>query len=813
MFTKISKHILLLLSMAFVFGQSSATGSKMNLSGTVTDKNTGEKLPGVTIYIPDLKTGGITDANGNFNIDNLPLKKLVFQFSLIGYKNYITTIDLATTSTVSIMLEESVKEINAIVVTGSAYAVEKTRTPTPITVIQKSLIVENSSSNLIDALATQPGISQITTGSGISKPVIRGLGYNRVIVVNDGVKQEGQQWGDEHGIEIDEYGVDKVEILKGPASLMYGSDAMAGVINMISAPSLAEGKISSEILSEYQTNNGLYGYSLNSKGNIKGYVWDARFSNKAAHSYQNKFDGYVYNSGFKEYSAQTLLGINRSWGFSHLTLSYYNMIPAISEGERDDLTGKFTKPIVVNDSTVEDVVANNSDFKSYSANVPYQKINHYKAVLNNSVIIKQGTLKSTIGYQLNERKEFADIENPDQYGLYFKLHTINYEVKYHFPEFKKINLTTGINGMFQQSKNEGTEFLVPAYKLADGGIFAIAARNFNKIDLSAGIRFDTRSIKGDDLFLDDKGLATSENNSVEQKFKSFNSTFSGFTGSLGIAWNFNPIYYTKANVSFGFRAPNIAELGANGLHEGTIRYEIGNVNLKAERSSQLDLALGVNTDHLSIELDGFVNYIDNFIFLSKLPNVSGTDSIIDGNYAFQYSAGNAILKGGEVLFDLHPHPFDWLHFENSFSIVNAQQQNQPDSSKYLPFTPPMKITSELQFTQKKLFNVLGNCFFKFGLDYYFEQDQIYSAYNTETKTPGYVLLHAGIGTDIMGKKKKLLSFYFNITNLGDVGYQSHLSRLKYAPDNLATGRTGIFNIGRSFNFKVMIPFDFSAKTP
>ncbi|MBK6397200.1 MAG: TonB-dependent receptor [Bacteroidetes bacterium] len=790
---------------------AAASGEKIKLTGTVTDKSTGEKIPGVTIYIPDLKTGSITDINGEFRIENLPDKKLIFQFSLIGYKNYITTIDLSTTRSIDVKLETAVKEINAIVVTGSANAVEKNRTPTPITVIQKSLIVENSSSNIIDVLASQPGISQITTGSGISKPVIRGLGYNRVIVINDGIKQEGQQWGDEHGIEIDEYSVDKVEILKGPASLMYGSDAMAGVINMISAPSLAEGKITGELISEFQTNNGLYGYSANSKGNLKGFVWDARFSNKAAHAYKNKYDGYVYNSGYKEYAAQTILGINRSWGFSHLHLSYFNLIPGISEGERDATSGKFIKPVVINDSTIEEVIAGDSDFKSYSSNVPFQKVNHYKIVLNNSMIISQGTLKSVFGYQLNERKEFAEITSPDDYGLYFKLSTFNYELKYHFPEYKKINFTTGLNGMLQNSLNKGTEYLVPAYTLFDGGIFAIAARNFNKIDVSAGIRYDSRKLNGEDLYLDANGISTNENNSTEHRFNSFTTTFSGLTGSAGMAWNFNPNFYTKANISFGFRAPNIAELGANGVHEGTIRYEIGNTQLKAEKSRQVDLSLGFNTDHVSIEIDGFINSIDNFIFLSKLSTSGGTDSLRDGNSVFLYSSGNALLKGGEILIDLHPHPFDWLHFENSLSIVDAQQKDQPDSTKYLPFTPPMKVTSELKFTAKKLSKVISNSYFKIGIDYYFEQDKIYSAFNTETSTPGYNLFHAGIGTDVIIKKKKLLSAYINVTNLGDVAYQSHLSRLKYAPENPVTGQTGIFNMGRNINFKVIVPLEFSKK--
>ena len=805
-------YFILIVSSFYNDAYGSMLNEKTTLTGLITDKISGEKIPGVTIYIPDLKTGGITDLNGQFKIENLPLKKLIIQFSLVGYKNYITTIDLSLTNKIIVELEQSVKEINAIVVTGSANAVEKNRTPTPITVIQKSLVIENSSSNIIDALATQPGISQITTGSGISKPVIRGLGYNRVIVINDGIKQEGQQWGDEHGIEIDEYGIDKVEILKGPASLMYGSDAMAGVINMISAPSLAEGKISGEVISEYQSNNGLYGYSLNSRGNIKGYVWDTRFSSKGAHDYKNKFDGYVYNSGYSEYSAQTILGVNRSWGFSHLHLSYYNFIPGITEGERDSATGKFIKPVFINDTTTGEEFATNTDFKSYDHQVPYQKINHYKAVLNNSVIIKQGTLKSTLGYQLNERKEFADISDPDKYGLYFKLQTFNYELKYHFPEFKKINLTTGVNGMIQNSANKGTEFLVPAYTLFDGGVFAIAARNFNKIDLSAGIRFDTRELKSEDLYLDSTGIATTENNSVDHRFAAFTSSFNGLTGSLGIAWNFNSYMYSKANLSFGFRAPNIAELGANGVHEGTIRYEIGNIDLKAEKSSQLDLGIGFNTDHLSIEIDGFINSISNFIYLSKLTSVNGSDSIREENPVFRYSSGNALLKGGEILIDLHPHPFDWLHFENSFSLVDARQLDQPDSMKYLPFTPPLKLTSELKFTLKKLSNSFTNCYFKIGIDYYFKQDHVYSAYNTETETGEYNLLHVGLGTDLMIKRKKILSAFLNVTNLEDIAYQSHLSRLKYAPENLASGRTGIYNQGRSINLKILVPLDFSKKT-
>ena len=219
------------------------TSGKANLSGKITDKKTGETLIGATIYCNDLKTGATSDADGLYKIDNLPQAKIIVQVSLVGYKSISQTIDLSTTTTQDFVLETTVTELHEVVVTGLSQAVAKNRTPTPIATISKTQLQQIVSTNIIDAIATQPGISQITTGAGISKPVIRGLGYNRIVTVNDGIRQEGQQWGDEHGIEIDEFSVSRVEILKGPASLSYGSDALAGVINFLSAPTLPDGTI------------------------------------------------------------------------------------------------------------------------------------------------------------------------------------------------------------------------------------------------------------------------------------------------------------------------------------------------------------------------------------------------------------------------------------------------------------------------------------------------------------------------------------------------------------------------------------------
>ena len=201
----------LLISSAFSLPEYAA--GKASLSGKITDKSTGEPLPGVSIYFPDLKTGTISQANGTYFIDKLPATKLLVQARFMGYKMATETIDLTTTQSFNFTLEESVTEISEVVVTGQSGGIENNRTPSPIAIVPHTQMLQNASSNIIDALTKVPGLAQITTGSGISKPVIRGMGYNRVVVVNDGIRQEGHQWGDEHGIEIDENTVYRVEIL------------------------------------------------------------------------------------------------------------------------------------------------------------------------------------------------------------------------------------------------------------------------------------------------------------------------------------------------------------------------------------------------------------------------------------------------------------------------------------------------------------------------------------------------------------------------------------------------------------------------
>lgn len=787
-------------------------GGRTALSGKITDKESGEGIPGVSVYFPDLKAGTLSKVDGTYFIDNLPSSKVLIKVSMLSYASITEFIDLSSITSRDFVMEKSVTEVTEVVITGLSQSTEQKRTPTPISVVPHEYLLQNSSSNIINAIAKHPGVSQISTGPAISKPVIRGLGYNRVLVVHDGIRQEGQQWGDEHGIEIDEYSVNKVEILKGPASLAYGSDAMAGVINMVSFPTLPEGSVKGNLLSNYQTNNGMLGYSGNLSGNLKGFVFDTRFSQKLAHAYQNKNDGYVLGSKFREVNYGVILGMNKSWGYSHLHLSSYHLITEIVEGGRDSATGQFTVPFALNDSTVSDKIASGDVFTNAEIGTPYQDIFHYKAVLNNSFVIKNYRLNLILGWQQNHRKEFADVLEPDAYQLYFLMNTLHYDACFIFPEKNHYHMAMGINGMKQFSRNKGMEFIVPEYELFDLGGFFTVKKSWEKLDISGGIRYDIRNIASEELLLDSIGVPTHSGDPYRiSKFDAVKRNLSGASGSIGMAYQFSKVFFTKFNVSSGFRAPGIGEFGSNGEHEGTLRYEIGNGNLKSETSLQADLAFGLNSEHITCELTMFSNSIRGYIYSQKLVSFLGGDSVMDPADpipTFKFAQGNANLSGGEILIDIHPHPFHWLHFQNSFCLVNGVQRNATDSTKYLPYIPGPRYSTEMKAEREKIGKVFRSAYVMFGLERYLKQDKFYAAFGTETETSGYTLLNFGFGADVTSKMNRTLcSLYLSVSNLTDAAYQSHLSRLKYGARNNVTGRDGVFDMGRSVSLKIVVPFD------
>ena len=769
------------------------------LTGKITDIKTGDPIPGATIFIHDTRTGVAAGADGSFKTSFIPAGRYLVEISSIGYKTVIESVDVKGATEKNFIMTASTLEQEGVTVTGVSTPTRIRQSPQPVTVLKREELVHISSTNIINSLTHVPGVNTLTTGPAISKPFIRGLGYNRVVTINDGVRQEGQQWGDEHGIEIDDYSAQRVEVLKGPASLMYGSDALAGVINIQSQLPVSEGTIKGNILSEYQTNNKLRGFYGNVAGTKNGFSFNAYGSYKGAEDYKNKYDGYVFNSKFYNQNFGGMVGYSGSWGHSFINVTNFNQRIGMVEGDRDSATGQFIK---AEPGGIE-AIASGSDFKEVKPEIPFQHIQHFKVTSDNSFNVGRSKLDILLGFQHNQRREYGnpdDIKVPD---AYFDLKTVNYNIKFSLPYKNNWRTSMGITGMTQTNENKAEEALIPDYNLLDAGIFVYTQYQKEKLTVSGGVRFDNRHVNGKEM-MDGMGI----------KLAAFSKNFSNVSGSAGLSYLATKDLTLKFNLARGFRAPAMAELASNGAHEGTNRYEIGDNNLKSETTLQADAGFEINTEHFSLGTNAYYSHISNFIFYERVRNSNGGDSTLtdpdNGNKleVFRFGGQTAHLYGVEFNMDIHPHPLDWLHFENTFSYTKAQFTTEIDGTKNVPFIPAARYLSELRGNFLPKGKKIKNLYVSLESDYTFKQDHPFTGYNTETSTGDYWIVNASVGTDIVNKGKTIFSVHFSGMNLGDVAFQNHLSRLKYTAVNNMTGRTGVFNVGRNFGVKVNVPLNF-----
>jgi iron complex outermembrane recepter protein len=825
-----NKNYFLFLVAVLIFGVINTSNAQTNytknillkasLSGKVTAAGSGLALPSASIYIPDLKMGTTTDANGNYIIHNIPQGNYLVQAGYVGYQNMVKKITLNENTTADFVLEIAVTEESEIVITGSSKATTIRRNPIPIISISKQYLQQNLSTNIIDAIARVPGVSAVTTGPNVSKPFIRGLGFNRILTLYDGVRQEGQQWGDEHGIEVDQNTVDKVEVVKGPASLIYGSDAVAGVVNLLPANPPPDGKTIGNISTEYQTNNGLTESSAMIAGNKHSINWMGRGSFKAATNYRNSIDGRVYNTGFRELDFSGSAGINRSWGYSHLGVSTFNDLQEIPDGSRDSASRRFTKQI--SDADTLRPIVSNAELSSYKITPLHQRVQHYRIYSANNFILGKSRLEINLAYQKNIRQEFSHPQIPVA-GLYLTLNTFTYDAKFYFAEKNGWSITAGLNGMYQTNNvDKGTEFIIPSYNQFDAGPFLFAKKTINKLELAGGVRYDVRQFNNQALYTKpdavtgfDKPVYGADTVGAANPFYAYKHTFSGASGSFGMSYRFSDHLTGKANLGRGYRAPNISEISANGIHPGTNSFQRGNLNFKPEFNWQEDVGLSYFSKHVTIDASVFDNNIKNYIYNQKVSSSTNQNTVID---TFQFQSSRANLYGGELSVDIHPHPLDWLHFENSLSVVygnNEGPNNQvkvADSAKYLPLIPPFHTFSELRANIKKVTSTITNAFVKVQLEYYAPQNRAYLAYNTETRTPGYHLFNAGVGGDITNSKgHTILTFALLGDNLLNLAYQSNMNRLKYFEPYPNDPRPyhGVYNMGRNFSIKINVPLNFN----
>ncbi|WP_395050905.1 TonB-dependent receptor domain-containing protein [Flavobacterium sp.] len=716
-------------------GFSAILNAQNTISGIVTDiKN--QPLIGVSIYAPELHKGTSTDENGNYLLSNLPNGKIKLTFAYIGFTTQNKTINLQQKETLlSIILDEATFQMDEIIVSTAFNKIQSQN----VMKVEHSTIKElqkKGTSTLIEGLATIPGVSQLSTGTSIGKPVIRGLSGNRVLVYSQGVRIENQQFGDEHGLGLNDAGVESVEVIKGPASLLYGSDALGGVLYFNPEKFADSGTFKTDFSQKIFSNTLGSNSSLGIKTSTDNWKFLARGSYNTHSDYKIADGNRVTNTRYNETDFKTGIGYNNSKFSSVLRYNFNKLDLGIPENG---------------------VAEQNSSKKT---TFPSQNIENNLLSLNNIFFFKNSKLDVDLGYIGNDRSE---LEEGNIAVLHMKLKTYNYNVKYHLPKIGKIESIIGVQGMSQVNKNSGIDYLIPDATTNDFGIFGTGNYEWKTNVIQAGIRFDNRKIATTAY-----GIAGNEGS-----FEALNKNFDSFNSSLGYKTSIAKDFILRANLASGFRAPNLAELTSNGVHEGTNRYEVGNPNLKTEQNVQTDLNLEYKSSHFEFFANGFYNHINNYIYTSP------TGEVIDNYAVFKYIQNDAYLYGGEIGLHFHPHPLDWLHYETSFETVTGKKQD----GDFLPLIPANNWNNTIR-SEFNIKNLLEDGFASLNVSSTFNQNNV-SGF--ETKSNGYTIVNLGFGGKIkLGKTA--FDINLNANNLFDKKYISHLSRLK---------TDGIPNIGRN----------------
>lgn len=637
--------------------------------------------------------------------------------------------------------------------------------------IKRENLLLSQGNTFMNTLEKMPGISAIHTGVGISKPVIRGMSLNRVIVNEYGIRQEGQQWGVDHGLEIDQYNVDRVEVIKGPVSVMYGSDGIGGVINILPPLIPDNDTVSAEVISAYKSNNDLWGWSGKLLYNRKGNFTLARVTYQDYASYkvpakEFMYNGYVLpihnnrlkNTGGRELNFSLLKGIRRKWGNSSIYVSSYRQKAGF-------FVGAFGVPRAYQ---------LNDDGHYRNIGLPYQRISHTKIVSNTSVFLRRGSIEADFGFQKNTR---AEMSPPHAHGygpapqgneaLMLELYTFSGNARYvHYGSGKWSN-TTGLSFQYQENVRGGYEFLIPSYTSWQKGAYHFAEyRPGRNLLLNAGVRADFGAQKADASFVSQFDSTGAETGKV-QRSPNVDRRYFNVSGSLGASWERNKALKTKFNIGSAYRIPVMAELTANGVHHGTFRHEMGDSSLQAEKGYMADMGIEFTADMVNVRFTPFVNYFTNYLYLSPSARFS---PLPDAGQIYRYVGGEALFTGVELNADWKVLP----GLNNNFSVEYVWNKNL-SSGLGLPFTPPLSILEEISWKPKLAGpHFLKQAVFTLTGQYFAAQNRVE---RNEPATEGYFLLgfSASETFKAAGQQFTLFLQFRNVTN---TVYVNNMSRYR-----------------------------------
>ena len=623
------------------------------------------------------------------------------------------------------------------------------------------------------SISKLPGVSVISTGIGIAKPSIRGLSFNRVVVYNQGIRLENQQWGEEHGIGITSSGIESVEVIKGPLYVLYGSDAMGGVIYAEPEKFKSMDGLDIDYTGIYNSNyNGL----TNNLG-INGKSGNFSFNLRAEMIDNDNFsspDGEVENTWFEQNEIKAGIQYSGEKLNSELRLSILDSNIGIPHMDEDhDEHGDED----------HDEHGDEDHDEHMDEEGLYQELKHTTITWKNTYDLGNNHLLNvTLGQQFNERKEFGEHgdedhdehgdedhdehgdEDHDEHGdedheegeaeLDMELLTNTLDISLILPQSEDFNLILGTSLLSQTNKNFGHEILIPDAEMNDFGLYALGEISLgNSSDATIGLRYDNRSVTS--------GI--------------YSSDYSNFNGALGFKMEFTNSTL-RFNLSSGYRSPNLVELYSDGSHHGTFMYKKGNPNLLAENSLQTDLSIQVNGEDSVLSFDLFLNDIRDYIYLQP------ANTVIDGLQLHNFLQQDATLYGGEIHLNKNTS-FDWLSYYTSLEYVFGETQD----GMALPYISPL--------TFNQVFNISFSSNYSFEIDFVAKAQQNRIAMYEES-TDGYSLLNLSGSwmTSLLGND---LNIFWNIDNVFNKEYYDHLSRLKTA---------GIHEMGR--NISVGLKYNF-----
>ncbi len=746
------KNLLVILLIAI----SNFTFSQNIIKGKITDNKTQKPIEFVNIFVLNNQYGTISDKNGNYELTKLPKnnKIIKIQFSLIGYKTVLKTINIENKSQVlNISMEPTILKTEEVVISGGTYSTQH-ENAISIESISPTSLQKSGSPSIIKTLTKRPGLDMIAKSPGVAKPVIRGLSMTNILLLNNGVKLENFQFSEDHPFIIDEYGIDKIEIIKGPASILYGSDAVGGVINFIKEKPATLNKIKGDFHQQYHSNTQGIVSNLGIKGNKNNIIWGFRSGIKSHKDYIDGNDKTVCNSRFNEKSAKANIGIIRPFGSFKIFYDY-----------NYDQLG-MTVPPAINSYTTND--RKNKEW--------FQNLHNHVLSLRNKFFIGNQQLEINTAYQNNNRQLITSNNMPADTMVDLTLQTFSYDLKTHWQTSAKTNFILGIQGDIQKNtNNDAPSHIIPDATTNNIGIITLLqTKIFNKINTQAGLRYDIQKIN---IPNQTYSVTNAYDSSI---FFPMNLQYQNFSFTAGATYNINKLWLIRLNAASAYRAPNLAELTQNGLHG--LRYEIGNPKMTPQRNYEGDLAIHFHNNNISINISPFYNIINNYIYISPT-----NDTTTDNYRIYRYEQTNAVIYGSELSSEYVIKKL--LKLNISYSYLVGLQSN----GNYLPFIPQNKLHANLTYNFKDL-KSLKKPFISAGILFADKQN---TPSIFETKTDSYYVINISAGGKIKINKLNL-DLSININNLLNKKYYDHLSTLK---------EVGFYNIGRNISINLNIPFD------